>query len=462
MDSLNTSLADLSAIGGRFRPLLRGDLQIELEVFDVGEQDLFQASGAATAVLEVDLFERFGGDLLELGVAGAGLLGVEEPGGVAGREGDGQVPDAVLVRRPDRRDVAEPGPGVDDDAACRRCLLPGLGPDLRLPALLHLALQARGEVRSGLLDLVLHVPFDGALGDPQHLGDRFGALELLDQVPHLRARALGRWAGERLLHRGVQAVPEQAHRRLPLLSVVDVGDGAVLDVPGQVELRSVEPLADLFAPQDALGALVLDQAGVDAELEAARQRLALLVGQEVQRAGAVGGVDDAVGQDRDRVLAGEGGVLDDLAVQVDPRAGDARSADVRPPRRAGQRPPRLARPPALTARALAQLAQAALHRRLDRRDDDRQLRVPAAVAVHRRHEVGRFQIRVDTQVGHRGEVRVAQPVVPAVQVPAALVPDVRLQRAHFVAELHRIRDGGRRVPGRALGALALRRERAGQ
>src|SRR3954452_10655206 len=41
----------------------------------------------------------------------------------------------------------------------------------------------------------------------------------------------------------------------------------------------VEPLADFLAPQDVLGALVLDQAGVDAELEAAGQRLAVPVGQ---------------------------------------------------------------------------------------------------------------------------------------------------------------------------------------
>ncbi|MGW5434881.1 hypothetical protein ACWET9_48710 [Streptomyces sp. NPDC004059] len=47
-----------------------------------------------------------------------------------------------------------------------------------------------------------------------------------------------------------------------------------------------------------------DQAGVDAELEAAGQRLAVPKGQEVQRT-AVGCVDDAVGQDRDRLLPGE-------------------------------------------------------------------------------------------------------------------------------------------------------------
>lgn len=64
--------------------------------------DLLQGAGAAVAVLDVHLLERVGGDLLELLVAGPLLLGVEEARGVAGRQGDGQVPDAVLVRRPDR------------------------------------------------------------------------------------------------------------------------------------------------------------------------------------------------------------------------------------------------------------------------------------------------------------------------------------------------------------------------
>ncbi len=68
--------------------------------------------------------ESFGRDLLELGVAGADFLGVEEAGGVLRGQGDGQVPDAVLVRRPDRRGVAHAGAGIDDDAARAGRLLP--------------------------------------------------------------------------------------------------------------------------------------------------------------------------------------------------------------------------------------------------------------------------------------------------------------------------------------------------
>ncbi len=66
------------------------------------------------------------------------------------------------------------------------------------------------------------------------------------------------------------------------------------------------------------------------------------------------------------------------------------------------------------------------------------------------------------RVCHRGEVCVAQPLVPAVQVASVLVPDVRLDRRNVVAELHRVRHGRRRIPGRLLRALTLRCERAGQ
>jgi hypothetical protein len=41
------------------------------QVLDVREADFLELAGAAAAVLEVHLAERVGGDLLELGVAGA-------------------------------------------------------------------------------------------------------------------------------------------------------------------------------------------------------------------------------------------------------------------------------------------------------------------------------------------------------------------------------------------------------
>lgn len=144
-------------------------------------------------------------------------------------------------------------------------------------------------------------------------------------------------------------------------------------------LLCLSGLADFLAPQDALGVLVLDQAGVDAELEAAGQRPALPVGQEVQWARSVRGVDDAVGEDRDGVLPGECGVLDDLTVQVDAGAGDDRRADVGPPGRAGQGAPRLAGRPALPARALAQLRTGTLDRR-------------ASVLLRRGTRVGRLLV----------------------------------------------------------------------
>lgn len=47
----------------------------------------FEAVGAAAAVAEVDLAEGFGGDLAEVVLVGAVLLGCKEAGGVVGREG---------------------------------------------------------------------------------------------------------------------------------------------------------------------------------------------------------------------------------------------------------------------------------------------------------------------------------------------------------------------------------------
>ncbi|KUH38252.1 hypothetical protein ATE80_13775 [Streptomyces kanasensis] len=67
-------------------------------MLDVREADLLQAAGAAAAVLEVHLLESFGHDLLELLVAGTGLLGFEEASSEVRRQGDGQVPDAVPIR----------------------------------------------------------------------------------------------------------------------------------------------------------------------------------------------------------------------------------------------------------------------------------------------------------------------------------------------------------------------------
>jgi hypothetical protein len=121
------------------------------------------------------------------------------------------------------------------------------------------------------------------------------------------------------------------------------------------------------------------------------------------------------------------------------------------PRRAGQGAPRLPGLPALAAGAFAELAQTALVRCLDRRDDDRQIGVTVlVVVVHHGEEVVRGEVGIDAEVGHRGEVGVPQPLVPAVQVAAVLVPDVRLDGAYLVAEFRRVGDGGRRVPGQAL------------
>src|SRR5690606_42007517 len=90
-------------------------------------------------------------------------------------------------------------------------LLAGSGAYPRLPALPDGVGQALGEVRAGLADLVFDVPLDRALRDTELLGHGAGALELLDQVTHLRPGALGDGAGEGPLHGPVQAVVHDAH-----------------------------------------------------------------------------------------------------------------------------------------------------------------------------------------------------------------------------------------------------------
>lgn len=67
-------------------------LEVEFHVLDVCELH-FQAVGASAAVAEVGLAEAFGGDVAQLLLAGAGLLGVEQ----AGRVLRGQ---ACLARAP--------------------------------------------------------------------------------------------------------------------------------------------------------------------------------------------------------------------------------------------------------------------------------------------------------------------------------------------------------------------------
>jgi hypothetical protein len=56
-------------------------LEVEFQMFDVGELDL-QAVGAAAVVGEVDLAGCFGGEVLELLFGGVDGLGVEEAGRV--------------------------------------------------------------------------------------------------------------------------------------------------------------------------------------------------------------------------------------------------------------------------------------------------------------------------------------------------------------------------------------------
>lgn len=105
----------------------------------------------------------------------------------------------------------EPGAGVDDETGGGGGLAAGLFANAGLPAGAHGVGQALGEVGAGPADLVLDVALHGALGDTDRVGDHAGALELTDEVAHLRARGFRDGAGERPLHGAVQAIGNQTH-----------------------------------------------------------------------------------------------------------------------------------------------------------------------------------------------------------------------------------------------------------
>ncbi len=80
-------------------------------MLDIRELDP-QAGGAAAAVAEVDLAERFGRERPQLLFAGALVLGVEEAGRVVRGQGEGEVSDACVVGGAGCCGEAEAGPGV--------------------------------------------------------------------------------------------------------------------------------------------------------------------------------------------------------------------------------------------------------------------------------------------------------------------------------------------------------------
>lgn len=65
-------------------------LQLQLEVEEVDEFP-FEAVGAAAVVAEVDFAQGLGDDLAESVLGETGLLRLEETGGVAGRQREGEV-----------------------------------------------------------------------------------------------------------------------------------------------------------------------------------------------------------------------------------------------------------------------------------------------------------------------------------------------------------------------------------
>ena len=106
-------------------------------------------------------------------------------------QGEGEVANAGVVGGAGGGGEAEPGAGVDDQAGGGGGLAAGAFADAGLPRSAHRGLQAPGEVGTWPADLVFDVSLDGALGDTEGVGDRAGALELHDQVTHLRTGRLG-------------------------------------------------------------------------------------------------------------------------------------------------------------------------------------------------------------------------------------------------------------------------------
>jgi hypothetical protein len=142
-------------------------------VLDVREFH-FQAVGVAAAVAEVHLSQAFGGDVAQLPLARAGLLGVEEAGRLLRGQGEGEVPDACVVGGAGSCGEAEAGAGVDDQpvvvAACFLASARMRGCQRWRTALC--------EVGAGPADLVLHVPLYGALRDAEGVGHGAGACDV--------------------------------------------------------------------------------------------------------------------------------------------------------------------------------------------------------------------------------------------------------------------------------------------
>ena len=134
---------------------------------------------------------------------------------------------------------------------------------LRLPPLADRPLGGPPGPRGGACG-PRQVAVDGALGDAELAGRR-AVPNLLEQVPHLRLRGLREAAGEVPRRR-----PGQASSISPTAYSPSSDGVAALDVAGRVEAL----LHQVDRPQHRLDALVLDQAGGEAEAEAAGLRLA--------------------------------------------------------------------------------------------------------------------------------------------------------------------------------------------
>ncbi len=222
-------------------------------------------------------------------------------------------------------------------------------------------------------------------------------------------------------------------------------------------------LHEVDGPGHLLDAFELREAGGRPEAEGSGEGLAGGgVGEEVERARAGAGVDDAVGQDTEWVLAGGLGGVGQLAVHVDAGLGDDSGPDVGPPRRPFQCRPAFPVAVVPSLRAFAELADAALDGRLDRGQHRRHPRVDLLVVLHGGEELPVVQVRGDAEVGERVGVGGLEAVVPRIQIRTRFPAQERLDGGDVVAEFLGVGEGVRLVPGRPFRPLPGRRERRGQ
>ena len=145
---------------------------VEVEVVDVVEFDVGESYSAASAVLEIDLFESFGDDPTHLLVAGPVLRASNRRCAYAGGR-------CTVSRRKRPSSVVPTGAVYPNRALVSTVIPPEVGglllpalADLWLPPLPYCVVDLRGDVGAGVLAGAAPVAVHGVGGDPELLPRR--------------------------------------------------------------------------------------------------------------------------------------------------------------------------------------------------------------------------------------------------------------------------------------------------